>query len=103
MNDVTEVSLRIPRLGEGLGVAFIVKRSCPYFVVPSVPKGDFGFPVIPSVPMRRLDQSGRLPSYTEVRGDIDLIDLVLARPSVTSYLNRSTCFDDHFRLRFGDE
>ena len=103
MNDVSEVSFGIPRLTEGLGVPFIVKRSRPDLVVPSVPKGDFSFPMGPSVPIRRLDQLGLLPPDTEVCGDVDLINLVLSRPSVTSDLNRCTYFDGSFRLRFGDE
>ena len=103
MNDISEVSFGIPRLTERLGSPFIVKRSRPYFVVPPVFKGDFGFPMIPSVLIRRLNQSGLLPPDTEVCGDVDLIDLVLSRPSVTSNLNRGTYFDDSFRLRFGDE
>ena len=92
MNDIPKIAFGVPRLTEGLCVACIVKRSCPYFVVPSVPKGDFGFPVIPSVPVHRLDQSGLLPPDTEVRGNVDFIDLVLARPSVTSYLNGEHLF-----------
>ena len=55
MNDIPKVSFRIPRLAERLGVPLIVKRSCPYFVVPFVPEGNFGFPMGPSVPIRRLD------------------------------------------------
>ena len=103
MNDVSEVSFGIPRLAERLGVPLIVKRSRPYFVVPSVPEGDFSFPMGPSVPIRRLDQSGLLPPDAEVCGDVDLIDLVLSCPSVTSNINRCTYFDDSFRLRFGNE
>ena len=103
MNDIPEVSFGVPRLGEGLGVPFIVKRSCPYFVVPSILEGDFSFPMGPSVLIRRLSQSGLLPSDAEVCGDVDLIDFVFACPSVTSYLNRVTYFDGSFRLRFGNE
>ena len=103
MNDIPKVSFRIPRLTERLRVPFVVKRSRPYFVVPSVPEGNFSFPMIPSVLIRRLDQSGLLPLETEVCGDVDLIYLVLSRPSVTSYLNRCTYFDGSFRLRFGDK
>ena len=88
---------------KGWASPFIVKRSRPYLVVASVSKGGFGFPMIPSVPIRRLNQSGLLPSNTEVCGNVDLIDLVLSCPSVTSNLNRYTHFDDSLRLRFGDE
>ena len=103
MNDIPEVSFGIPRLTEGLCVSFIVKRSRPDLVVTSVPEGDFSFPMIPSVTIRRLNQSSFLPPDSEVCGDVDLINLVLSRPSVTSYFNRCTYFDGSFRLRFGDE
>ena len=103
MNDISEVSFGIPRLAERLGIPFIVKRSRPYFVVPSILEGDFSFPMGPSVSVRRLNQSGLLPSDAEVCGDVDFIDFVLSRPSVTSYLNRVTYFDGSFRLRFGNE
>lgn len=103
MNDIPEVSFGIPRLTEGLCVPFIVKRSRPYFVVPSILEGDFSFPMGPSVPIRRLNQLGLLPPDTEVCGDVDFIDFVLSRPSMTFHLNRGTYFDGSFRLRFGDE
>ena len=103
MNDISEISFGIPRLTERLGVPFIVKRSCPDLVVPSVSKGNFSIPMIPSVPIRRLNQSGLLPSDAEVCGDVDLIYFVLSCPSVTPNLDRCTYFDDSFRLRFGNE
>ena len=96
MNDIPKVSFRVPRLAERLCLPFIVKRSRPDLVVPFVPEGNFSFPMGPSVPIRQLDQSGLLPLETEVCGDVDLIDLVLSRPSVTSYLNRCTYFDGSF-------
>ena len=95
MNDIAKVSFRIPWLTERLDIPFIVKRSRPYFVVLSIPKGDFGFPMGPSVSIRRLDQSGLLPPDTEVCGDVDLIYLVLSCPSVTFNLNRGARFDDY--------
>ena len=55
MNDIAKVSFRIPRLAERLCVPFIVKRSRPYLVVVSIFKSDFSLPMIPSVPIRRLD------------------------------------------------
>ena len=103
MNDIPKVSFRIPRLTERLCVPFMVKRSCPYFIVPSIFKGDFGFPMIPSVPIRWLDQSGLLPPDPEVCGDVNLVYLILSSPSVTFHLNRGAYFDAHRRLRFGDE
>ena len=103
MNNIAKVSFRIPWLTERLDIPFIVKRSRPYFVVSSAPKGDFSFPMIPSVPIRRLDQSGLLPPDTEVCGDVDLIYLVFPCPSVASNLNRGAHFDDSLRLKFGDE
>ena len=75
MNNIPEVSFGVPRLTEGLGVPFIVKRSRPYFVVPFVPEGNFSFPMGPSVPIRWLNQLGLLPPDSEVCGDVDLIDL----------------------------
>ena len=103
MNNVSKVSFGVPRLTKRLCVPFIIKRSRPYFVVPSILKGGFGFPVIPSVPIRRLNQLGLLPPDAEVCGDVYFIHLVLSTPSVTSNFNRSTYFDDSLRLRFGDE
>ena len=96
MNDIPEVSFGIPRLTERLCIALVVERSRPYFVVPSILEGDFSFPMGPSVLIRRLNQLGLLPSDAEVCGDVDLIDFIFSRPSVTSHFNRVTYFDGSF-------